>query len=106
MNETRLRLDPNEASDLTPLFGADVLARNGWDTALATVLDEVPAEDAIALLVHELGAPPGTGWDARRIESKPTRGLAERTADAEACACHDGWLYLVGSQYGEHGGAL
>jgi hypothetical protein len=106
MRDTRLRLDPNEASDLAPVFDAATLERNGWDRALATVLDGSPAEKAIALIVHRAGAAPDAGWEARRVECKPPRGLAGRTTDAEACACRDGWLYVLGSQHGAEDGPL
>jgi hypothetical protein len=100
-----LRLDPNEASDLTPVFDAGVLERHGWNRAFATVLDEAPAEDAVALLVHPADEPPDRGWRAHRVKAKPNTA-AGRTEDAEACTRHGGWLYLFGSQYGSKDGPL
>ena len=57
MHETDLHLEPNEASDLTPVFTPQVLAEREWDRAFATVLDEAPVEEAIAVVVHEAHAP-------------------------------------------------
>lgn len=105
MEAADLRLEPNEASDLTPVFDTAVLQRHGWDLALATVLDEAPAEDAIAVLVHDEGAAPGSGWHAHRITATPDNADG-KTEDAEACTRFGGWLYLFGSQYGAKGGPL
>jgi hypothetical protein len=105
MDEADLHLEPNEASDLTPLFGPRVLAEHGWDLALATVLDEAPVEEAIAVLVHQSGAPSGDGWQAMRVPARASK-RAGATRDAEACATHDGWLYVVGSQFGSKQGPL
>jgi hypothetical protein len=105
MDETDLHLDPNEASDLTPLFGPAVLAERGWDMAFATVLDQAPVEEAIAVLVHEVAASVGEGWQALRVAATASRRRAA-TQDAEACATRDGWLYVVGSQFGSKEGPL
>jgi hypothetical protein len=105
MHETDLHLEPNEASDLCRVFTPDVLARHGWDRAFVTVLDEATAEDALALLVHAAGAPLDEGWAAQRILTDA--GLnAGKTEDAEACASRDGYVYLVGSQFGKKAGPL
>ena len=105
MEAADLRLEPNEASDLTPIFDASVLEAHGWDLAFATVLDEAPAEAAIALLAHAAGEPLGAGWHARRVDAVADRAKG-RTQDAEACTRHGGHLYLLGSQYGAKGGPL
>ena len=105
MHETDLHLEPNEASDLCRVFGPDVLAKHGWDRAFVTVLDEATAEDALALLVHAADAPLDEGWSAQRILTDA--GLnAGRTEDAEACASRDGYVYLLGSQFGKKAGPL
>ena len=105
MHETDLHLEPNEASDLCRVFGPDVLARNGWDRAFVTVLDEATAEDALALLVHAAGAPLDEGWSARRVLTDA--GVhAGKTEDAEACASFNGYVYLLGSQFGKKAGPL
>ncbi|WP_410790700.1 hypothetical protein [Kribbella sp. C-35] len=105
MHATDLHLEPNEASDLCRVFSPDVLARHGWDRAFVTVLDETTAEDALALLVHSAGAALDEGWSARRIHADA--GLsAGKTEDAEACAARDGYVYLLGSQFGKKAGPL
>ena len=105
MEATDLTLEPNEASDLAPVFDAATLERLGWDRAFLTVLDDAPAEKAMAILAHPLGAEPGTGWQAHRLKGK-AGDAKKRTADAEACTRRDGWLYLVGSQFGSADGPL
>lgn len=105
MHETDLHLEPNEASDLTQLFGPQVLAEHDWELALATVLDEAPVEDAIAVLLHDAHAPVGEGWHARRVAARASQRKGA-TNDAEACATRDGWLYVVGSQFGSKTGPL
>jgi hypothetical protein len=106
MHETDLHLDPNEASDLCPVLSADARAARGWDLALLTVLDEAPAERAIAILSHDEDAPHGEGWDAHRIDADPVGAPAGKTEDAEACAQFDGRIYLMGSQFGKKAGPL
>jgi hypothetical protein len=105
VHETDLHLEPNEASDLCPVEAPDVLARRGWDRAFVTVLDEAPAENALALLGHAAGAAPGEGWHAERIQLEPT-SAAGKTEDAEACARRDGLVYALGSQFGSKAGPL
>ena len=105
MDEADLHLEPNEASDLTPVFGPSVLAERHWDLAFATVLDEAPVEEAIAVLVHDAGAPVGQSWQALRVAAKASRRKGA-TQDAESCATHDGWLYVLGSQFGTKEGPL
>jgi hypothetical protein len=105
MHETDLHLEPNEASDLTQLFGPQILAQHKWELALATVLDESPVEDAIVVLLHDAGASVGEGWQARRVAGTASQRKGA-TNDAEACATRDGWLYVVGSQFGSKTGPL
>lgn len=105
MHETNLHLEPNEASDLCPVFERDVLEAHSWDRAFVTVLDESAAEGAIAVLGHDHGAEPGQGWRAERVHAHPTAGKG-RTEDAEACARRDGSIYLFGSQFGKKAGPL
>jgi hypothetical protein len=105
MEDVELHLEPNEASDLCPVFNADWLRRRGWDRAFATVLDEQPAEQAIAVLGHDARSELGEGWTAVRIAGDATTG-AGKTTDAEACARRDGTLFVVGSQFGSKSGPL
>lgn len=105
MHSTDLHLEPNEASDLARVFDDDTRARFGWDRAFVTVLDEAAAEDCLALLVHGAGEPLDHGWEAVRVHADPG-GDGGRTEDAEACAVHDGHVYILGSQFGEKAGPL
>lgn len=104
MYEVDLHLEPNEASDLCPVFDRVVLEREGWDRAFVTVLDEAPAKRAVAVLGHEEGAGQDTGWHALRMKCKPSR--KGKTEDAEACARREGWIYVLGSQFGSKDGPL
>jgi len=104
MHEVDLHLEPNEASDLCPVFGADVLEREGWDRAFVTVLDEAKAKRAIAVLGHQEGAGQEAGWHALRTKCKPSR--KGKTEDAEAAARRGGWIYVLGSQFGSKDGPL
>ena len=105
MIETDLHLEPNEASDLCLLDAPKLLEQRGWDHAFLTVLDEASAEDALALLGHEAGCDPGEGWHAERVHAKPSSG-GGKTEDAEACARLDGFVYVLGSQFGSKAGPL
>jgi hypothetical protein len=105
VHETDLQLTPNEASDLSRVFGPQTLARRRWDRAFMTVLDETCAEDCLALLVHEAGTELDSGWQAIRVPAEPTTAKG-KTEDAEACAVRDGFLYVLGSQFGGKSGPL
>lgn len=104
MRDIDLHLEPNEASDLCPVTDARVLEALGADRAYVTVLDEVPVEDGIALIVHATGAPEDDGWSCRPLALAPS--VEGKTEDAEACAAHDGWIYVIGSQFGGKDGPL
>lgn len=104
VDDVDLHLEPNEASDLCPIFGGGLLDDRGWDRAFVTVLDEAPVEKALAVLGHERGAAPQDGWTAERIRMKTPSKLA--TEDAEACARSNGCIYVVGSQFGSKDGPL
>lgn len=105
MHESDLYLEPNEASDLCPVFAPDVLLARGWDRAFVTVLDEATAEGAIAVVAHKAGAGLAVGWTAIRVKTEPDSS-AGRTTDAESCARRGGFVYLLGSQFGEKAGPL
>jgi hypothetical protein len=105
VHETDLQLTPNEASDLSRVFAPETLERRGWDRAFVTVLDETCAEDCVALLVHDAGTELDEGWSAIRVATEPTAGKG-KTTDAEACAVRDGFVYMLGSQFGKKGGPL
>lgn len=104
MKEVDLQLEPNEASDLCAVFDAPTLERLNWDRAFVTVLDEAPVKRAIAVLGHARGADADEGWTAVQPKGKPSpKGKIE---DAESCARFDGWVYVLGSQFGKKQGPL
>lgn len=92
----------NEASDLLPVENDALLAAHGWDRGFWTVLDEGHVEDCVAVLGHRSA---DDGW-----EIFPLTCIAGdesgRTEDGEACARHDGWVYVLGSHYGAKEGPL
>ncbi len=101
-----LDLHPNEASDLLPVESDELLRARGWDLAFWTVLDEGCVEDSIAVIGHTRAASPeDDAWEIVRPRFRVTDN-AGRTEDAEACTRLDGWVYLVGSQYGSKAGPL
>jgi len=95
----------NEASDLLPVENEALLAAHGWDRGFWTVLDEGHAEDSVAVLGHRDGAGDGAGWEIHPLACLAGK-QAGRTTDGEACARHDGWIYVVGSHYGSKSGPL
>ncbi len=101
-----LDLHPNEASDLLPLDNDRMLSARGWDQGFWTVLDEGAVEDCVALIgrTHGKGGEADT-WEVVRPRFEVPRH-GGKTEDAEACARHDGWVYLVGSHYGSKSGPL
>jgi hypothetical protein len=88
----------NEASDLLPVRSPEVLAAHGAVRGFWTVLDEGPAEACLALLLHHDDG----RWSAHHqaFDAGPENG---RTEDGEALAWHDGWVYVVGSHFGNKG---
>lgn len=97
-----LQLQPNEASDLAPVPPEAV--PSAYDHAFVTVLDEAEVEKAIALIGHR-GDDMQAGWEAVRLELRVV-GDEGSTEDAEACAFHNGRLYVAGSHYGSKDGPL
>jgi len=106
MRETDLRLEPGEASDLCRLETPELLAERHWDRAFLTVLDDAPAERCLVVLGHDASADPAEGWDAAAVSCSVAGDGAGETHDAEACARHDGFVWLFGSQYGGKEGPL
>lgn len=101
-----LDLHPNEASDLLPLENEQVLEAHGWNRAFWSVLDEGAVEDCMAVIGHRRGEPEGQGsWDILRPRFEVADNKGD-TEDAEVCARHDGWIYVVGSHYGSKSGPL
>ena len=101
-----LDLYPNEASDLLPLENDRVLSARGWDQGFWTVLDEGAVEECVALIGHTHGKGGAKDtWEIVRPRFEVHRHQG-KTEDTEACARHDGWVYLVGSHYGSKSGPL
>jgi hypothetical protein len=105
LHRVDLHLEPNEASDLTPVHEPGLLAAHGWDAAYLTVLDEGPVEDCVAVLGHAAGAGPVEGWSSERI-SFDAGDMRGRTEDAEAVCVRDGTVYVIGSHFGSKDGPL
>jgi hypothetical protein len=102
-----LDLHPNEASDLLPLESKGILEAHGWDRAFWSVLDEGSVEDSMAVIGHRRDADDGDGsWETTRVRFRVRKRDRGRTEDAEACARHDGWVYVVGSHYGAKSGPI
>ena len=100
-----LHLEPNEASDLCWLPDDETIGRNGWNLGYITVLDDTAVESALVLLGHQEGAAITEGWTSHRLQCVPSAG-EDKTEDAEACAWRDGFVYVIGSQYGKGAGPL
>jgi hypothetical protein len=102
-----LDLHPNEASDLLPIESKPILDAHGWDRAFWSVLDEGSVEDSMAVIAHRKRADDGDGsWETARPHFRVRKKDRGRTEDAEACARHDGWVYVVGSHYGAKSGPI
>ncbi len=95
----------NEASDLLPVENDALLAAHSWDRGFWTVLDEGHVEDSVAVLGHRAGAGDREGWEIHALTCLAGENSG-RTTDGEACARHDGWVYVVGSHYGSKDGPL
>lgn len=68
-----------------------------------TAIDEAPASECLSI-VTRIG--PGVGeWRIKPVTVRLERG-SRKTQDVEGLARFDGWVYLVGSQYGGPGGPL
>lgn len=98
-----LDLHPNEASDLARIEDPRVLRAHGWDAGFWTALDEGAVENSVAVIGRKHGG--DHRWEVARPRLRPDRHAA-KTEDAEVCAHHDGWVYLIGSHYGSKAGPL
>jgi hypothetical protein len=100
-----LEHEGNEASDLLPVENDALLAAHGWDRGFWTVLDEGHVEDCVAVLGHRAGTGNDQGWKIHALTCLAGEDSG-RTTDGEACARHDGWVYVFGSHYGSKDGPL
>ena len=101
----RLDVGKNEASDLLEVAAPELLEVRGWDWAIWTVIDDVAVEDGLAVCGHRRGAPPGEGWESVHVPAKAPSAKG-KTDDSEACARHDGRVYVFGSHFGSKEGPL
>lgn len=102
-----LDLHPNEASDLLPIASRRILDAHGWDRGFWSVLDEGSVEDSIAVVGHRAGKEEAAdSWETARPRFSVRKKNRGKTEDAEACARHDGWIYVVGSHYGAKDGPI
>jgi hypothetical protein len=95
---------------LSPRRGTSALLRIGrvtgpetWHDAYWTAIDEAPAPECLGIVAR---TGPGEGkWRIKPVDVLLDRG-SRKTEDVEALARFDGWVYLIGSQYGGPGGPL
>lgn len=96
---------------LTPRGEASALLRLGravagpktWQEAYWTAFDDVPASECLGILAR-VGQGAGK-WRMVPVAARVDRG-SRKTRDVEALARFDGWVYLIGSQYGRPNGPL
>jgi hypothetical protein len=96
---------------LSPRRGTSGLLRLGravtdpatWHEAYWTAIDEAPASECLGI-VARIGQGAGE-WRIEPVAVRLDRG-SRKTQDVEALARFDGWVYLIGSQYGRPGGPL
>jgi hypothetical protein len=74
-----------------------------WHEAYWTAIDEAPASECLAIIAR-IGRGAGE-WRIKPVAVRLDRG-SRKTQDVEGLARFDGWVYLVGSQYGGPGGPL
>lgn len=103
--QVRLDLQPNEASGLLPVEDDALLAAHGWDEGYWVVLDEGSIADCLAVVGHGAGAGLESGWEIQRLHLR-VHGEDRKVEDAEALARWDGWVYVLGSQFGSKVGPL
>jgi hypothetical protein len=96
---------------LSPRRGTSALLRLGRAAtdpessyeAYWTAIDEAPASECLSIVAR---SGPGAGeWRIKPVDVRLDRG-SRKTQDVEALARFDGWVYLIGSQYGGPGGPL
>jgi CHAD domain-containing protein len=91
---------PNEASGISPIGSAELLADRGWSEGFWVVLDEGPIERCIAAV----GYAAGTGWIAERVALRTEH--PDSTDDGEDCVRIGERLYALGSHFGSKGGPI
>jgi uncharacterized protein DUF3616 len=84
-------------------LGHAVTHPEAWHEAYWTAIDEVPASECLGI-VARIGKGAGE-WRIKPVDVRLDRG-SRKTHDVEALARFDGWVYLIGSQYGRPRGPL
>ena len=105
LHRLELNLHPNEASGLLTVEDEPLLEAHGWELAFWAVLDEGEIEDCVAVIGHRRGAEISEGWEIERLRAAPL-GDAGKTEDAEAITRCGGWIYILGSHFGNKDGPL
>lgn len=95
-----------EASSILPIADQELLTKHDYDRGFWVCLDEFSAGKALAIVGHRRASAPLRRWEVKRIPAKEPSG-APRTQDSEALVRDDqGWIYLLGSQFGPKSGPL
>jgi hypothetical protein len=98
-----LLLSPRRGTSALLRLGRAVTDPETWHEAYWTAIDEAPASECLGL-VARIGHGAGE-WRIKPVAVRLDRG-SRKTHDVEALARFDGWVYLIGSQYGRPGGPL
>ena len=98
-----LLLSPRRGTSALLRLGRAVTDPETWHEAYWTAIDEAPASECLSL-VARIGHGAGE-WRVQSVAVRLDRG-SRKTQDVEALARFDGWVYLIGSQYGRPGGPL
>lgn len=103
MKPAGLLLCPRRGTSALLRLGRAVTDPETWHEAYWTAIDEGPATECLDI-VARIG--PGAGeWRIKPVAVRPDGG-SRKTDDVEALARFDGWVYLIGSQFGRPGGPL
>jgi hypothetical protein len=98
-----LLLSPRRGTSALLRFGGTLADPGTWHEAYWTAIDEAPASECLHV-VARIGHGAGE-WRIKPVAVRLDRG-SRKTQDVEALARFDGWVYLIGSQYGRPGGPL
>jgi len=98
-----LILSPRRGTSALLRLRRSVTDRKTWHEAYWMAIDEAPASECLSIVARS-GSGAGT-WRIVPVAVRQDRG-SRKTQDVEALARFDGWIYLIGSQYGCPGGPL
>ncbi|PYQ09366.1 MAG: hypothetical protein DMF83_03560 [Acidobacteria bacterium] len=103
MTPAGLIFSPRRGTSALLRLGRAVTDPETWHEAYWTAIDEAPASECLSI-VARIGNGAGE-WRIEPVAVRQDRG-SRKTQDVEALARFDGWVYLIGSQYGRPGGPL